>query len=503
MKSFFMLFWSEPWYPAWTEFCHGSDKLPMTFSNVVLTPLLPETVLLLTAVVILLVDTFLGDKRWLTWIGLLGVLAAGVFAYRLAARPPQEFQGMAVSDEYTAFFRLIFLTVTALGLLVAMNWLDTHGEQQGEYNGLLLLAAIGMMLMAAATHLLMVFVALELLSLSLYILAGFERARVTSAEASLKYLLLGAFSSAIFLYGMALMYAATGALDFAGIARGASFSPLFLVASGLLIAGLGFKVAAVPFHMWTPDVYQGAPTPVTAFMSVGAKAAGFAVFLRLFVGTLGVEKVTWVPVLAALAVLTMTVGNLAALRQASLKRMLAYSSIAHAGYLLVGLTAANTTGVAAVLFYLFAYAFMNIGAFAVVIALEKRGEGDVVLSQIRGLAQTHPLLAGAMAVFMFSLTGVPPFAGFFGKLYLFQAAVQANMTWLAIIGVLNSALSAYYYLNVVVQMYMAREEVPPVLRWRPILGLAIALGVIFVLGIGFFPDVWFSLARAGMRAILG
>ena len=475
----------------------------MTLNDLILTPILPELVLLLTAILILVVDTFLGDKRWLTWVGLVGVLVAGGVSYRLAQMPAQEFQGMVISDGYTAFFRLIILTVTALGLLVAMNWLDAHGTQQGEYNGLLLLSAIGMMLMASATHLLMVFVALELLSLSLYILAGFERERATSAEASLKYLLLGAFSSAIFLYGMALMYAATSALDFAGIAQGASFSPLFLAAAGLLIVGLGFKVAAVPFHMWTPDVYQGAPTPITAFMSVGAKAAGFAAFLRLFVGAMGVEKSAWVPVLAALAVLTMTVGNLAALRQVSLKRMLAYSSIAHAGYILVGLTAANSTGVAAVLFYLFAYAFMNIGAFAVVIALEKQGEGDVIISQVRGLARSHPLLAAAMAVFMFSLTGIPPFAGFFGKLYLFQAAVQANMAWLAIVGVLNSAISAYYYLNVIVQMYMAKDEEAPVLSWRPVLGLVAAIGALFVLGIGLYPDFWLALARVGMKAVLG
>ncbi len=473
----------------------------MTYQE--LLPVLPEIILLAAAIAVLLVDTFLGDKRWLTWVGLLGVILAGAATYWLAQQPPMDFQGMAVSDAYTAFFRLVILSATALGLLVAMNWLDAHGEQQGEYNGLLLLAAIGMTLMAAATHMLTVFVALELLSLSLYILAGFERERATSGEAALKYLLLGAFSSAIFLYGIALVYAATGALDFAGITAGASFSPLFLVGVGLLIVGFGFKVAAVPFHMWTPDVYQGAPTPITAFMSVAAKAAGFAAFLRLFVGSLGVEKTAWVPALAALAVLTMTVGNLAALRQVSLKRMLAYSSIAHAGYILVGLAAANTTGAAAVLFYLLAYAFMNIGAFAVVIALERRGEGDVTLSQVRGLSRTHPLLAAAMAVFMFSLTGVPPFAGFFGKFYLFQAAVQANLTGLAVVGVLNSAISAYYYLNVLVQMYMADTEEPPSLAWRPVLGLATLVAVVFVIGIGLFPDFWLQLARDGMRVIVG
>jgi len=475
----------------------------MSLSDVALTPILPEIILLVTAMVVLMVDTFVGDKRWLTWVGLLGVALAGGATYWLTQFPPQSFQGMAVSDTYTAFFRLVILTATALGLLVAMNWLDAHGEQQGEYNGLLLLSAVGMTLMAAATHLIIVFVALEVLSLSLYILAGFERERVTSGEAALKYLLLGAFSSAFFLYGVALVYGATGALDFAGIAQGASLSPLFLIGVGLLIVGFSFKVAVVPFHMWTPDVYQGAPTPITAFMSVGAKAAGFAAFLRLFVGALGVEKVAWVPALAVLAVLTMTVGNLVALRQESLKRMLAYSSIAHAGYILVGLTAANASGVAAVLFYLFAYAFMNIGAFAVIIAMERQGDGDVLLHQARGLARPHPLLAAAMAVFMFGLTGMPPFAGFFGKLYLFQAAVQANLTWLAMVGVLNSALSAYYYLRVVVTMYMVEEEAPVTLAWRPTLGLATAVAVLFVIGIGLYPGFWLALAQQGIRAVLG
>jgi NADH-quinone oxidoreductase subunit N len=472
-------------------------------SDLSITPLLPEIILLATAIVVLMADTVVGDKRWLTWIGLTGIVLAGGATYWLAQQPLQTFQGVAVSDAYTAFYRLVILSAAALGLLIAVNWLDAHGEQQGEYNGLLLLAAIGMTLMAASVHLMMVFIALEVLSLSLYILAGFEYERVTSGEAALKYLLLGAFSTAFFLYGVALVYAGTGALDFEGIAHGVSRSPLFLLGVALLIVGFGFKVAAVPFHMWTPDVYQGAPTPITAFMSVGTKAAAFAAFLRLFVGALGVEKDIWGPVVAVLSALTMTVGNLAALRQLSLKRMLAYSSIAHAGYVLVGLAAANESGIAAVLFYLFVYAFMNIGAFAVLIAIERQGEGDVQANQMRGLARTHPWLAAAMALFMFGLTGVPPLAGFFGKLYLFQAAVEANLTWLAVVGVINSALSAYYYLRVTVAMYMADEGVAPIgAGLRTTLALTTGLAALLVIVIGFSPGVWLALAQRGIHAVL-
>ncbi len=478
--------------------------MPTVPSALSIVPILPEVILLATALIVLIVDTIVGDKRWLPWVGLAGVAAAGAATLFVAQQPPQTFQGMAVADGYTAFFRLIILTASALGLLVASNWLDAHGEQQGEYISLFLLAAIGMTLMAAATHLMLVFIALELLSLSLYILAGFERERASSSEAALKYLLLGAFSSAFFLYGVALVYASTGALDFAGIAQAARVTPLLLIGIALLIVGFGFKVAAVPFHMWTPDVYQGAPTPITAFMSVTTKAAAFAAFLRVFAGTLGNERAVWMPAVAVLAALTMVVGNLAALRQVSLKRLLAYSSIAHAGYVLVGVAAANRSGAAAVLFYLFVYAFLNLGAFAVLIALEQRGAGDVVANQARGLARSHPWLAAAMAIFLFGLTGAPPLAGFFGKLYLFQAAVEANLTWLAIVGVINSAISAYFYLRIVVLMYMSdQEEATATLAERPVLALATAIAAIFVVAIGLYPGFWLGLAQRGVQAVLG
>jgi NADH-quinone oxidoreductase subunit N len=333
--------------------------------------------------------------------------------------------------------------------------------QRGEYYALLLFSTGGMMLMAGAVDMVVVFLGLEIMSIALYILAAFNRQRMASGEAGMKYFILGAFASSFFLYGVALVYGATGStnLNQIGLWLAASESslkdPLILVGMGLLLVGFAFKVSAVPFQWWTPDVYHGAPTSVTAFMSVGAKAAGFAALVRLLMVAFGgVYAVDWQLAVAILAVLTMTAGNIAALAQKDVKRMLAYSSIAHAGYILVGVAAGTPNGVKAVVFYLLAYSFMNIGAFAVVTVLERRTAIGTSFSDYAGLATRKPLLALVMLFFMFSLTGIPPFIGFWGKLYVFRAAVEANLTWLAIIGMLNSAVSAFYYLGVVVQMYM-------------------------------------------------
>jgi NADH-quinone oxidoreductase subunit N len=303
----------------------------------------------------------------------------------------------------------------------------------------------------------------------LYILVGFNRHEPRSAEASLKYFLLGAFASGFFLYGAAMVYAATATTNLPAIADAlAAARPeqgsaaLFLFAgTALLIVGFGFKVAMVPFHMWTPDAYQGAPTPVTGFMSVATKAAAFAAFMRVFVLALPASHAAWGWALAILAALTMTLGNLAALRQTSLKRMLAYSSIAHAGYALVGLVPGTSQGVSAVLFYMLCYAFMNLGAFAVIVALERLGENDVLNGQFAGLADRRPALAATMAVFMFSLAGIPPLAGFFAKFFVFSAALEAGWGWLVVIGVVNSVISAFYYLGITVQMYFRSPEDAP------------------------------------------
>ncbi|MDW8318242.1 MAG: NADH-quinone oxidoreductase subunit N, partial [Anaerolineae bacterium] len=434
----------------------------MTLPTLDLVVLLPQLIVLTAALLVLVVDGLSGARSWLlAGISLVALLAAGAAAIWLSLQPgePRRLQAMAVADGFALLFDVVIVVAAVLGVLLAYQSIPRISQQVGSYYALLLLAVVGMMTMGAALDLIVVFLALEILSLALYILAGFNRSEPRSAEASLKYFLLGAFASAFFLYGAALVYGATASLNLEAIAAalaGGSRSPAMLyLGIALLIVGFGFKVALVPFHMWTPDVYQGAPTPVTAFMSAATKAAAFAAFLRLFLTALPTAQPTWSWALAVLAAVTMTLGNVAALRQRELKRMLAYSSIAHAGYAAVGLVAGTAQGAGAVLFYLLAYAFMNVGAFGVVAALERAGEYDVARGRLAGLSERQPALAAAMAIFMFSLTGIPPFAGFFGKLYVFGAAVAAGWGWLVVIGVINSVISAYYYLQVTVEMYFA------------------------------------------------
>lgn len=425
--------------------------------------LAPSLIVIGAAILVLLLDLAVADKRILGYIGLVGIATAAGVSLAMWGRSPLSFQTMAISDGYSLFFNLIFLATAGLSLLVAIDYLGQNDLQRGEYYALLLFSTSGMMLMAAATDLIVVFLGLEIMSVALYILVGFNQGRLASAEAAMKYFILGAFASAFFLYGAALIYGATGSTNLGQIGLWLAGSgiplipdPLALVGLSLLLVGFAFKVAAVPFQWWTPDVYQGAPTSVTAFMSVGAKGAGFAALIRVLHSGFGGFGYTagWAVAVAALATLTMTFGNVAALAQKDVKRMLGYSSIAHAGYILVGVAAANYAGVRGVLFYLLAYAFMNVGAFAVACVVERRGAFSTTLADYAGLGQREPFLAAAMAVFMLSLTGVPPLVGFWGKLFVFRAAVEAGLSWLAIVGVINSAISAFYYLGVVVQMYM-------------------------------------------------
>ncbi len=449
------------------------------------------------------------------WIGLLGVAGTLLLVAWQAANLDRfggrTFNGMFAVDPFGLFFDAIFLIGTLLVMLLSVDYARRERFHMGEYYFLLLMATAGMMLMAQSTSLVMIFLGLELLSIAVYVLAGFERGRPRSVEAALKYFLLGAFSTGFFLYGIALIYGATGSMDLAVVAeRVGAVGPaapgggLLLAGLVLLLVGFAFKVAVVPFHMWSPDVYEGAPTSVTAFMAAGVKAGGFAAFVRVFSGAFQTYANLWLPLVALLAVATMLVGNLAAIAQSNLKRLLAYSSIAHAGYLLVALVAHNRLGASSFLFYLLAYTFMTLGAFGVVIALGRRGEANERLEDLAGLGSRHPLLAAAMATFMFSLAGIPPTAGFVGKFYIFSAAVDAGYAWLAVVMALTSVISVYYYLRVTVAMYMWEA---PAGAARPapttLLLAALVVAVVGVFQMGIYPGPLIELAGRSVGAIVG
>lgn len=469
--------------------------------------IMPEVILSLFALALLLVNVFVksDSKAYLGYLSIVGIIVTLVTVVSGWGPPVEAFSGTIVQDNFSVFFKAVFLISALMSVLITDKYLERESCNQGEIYPLILFATVGMMLMAAGTDLMTIFLGLELLSVSLYVLAGFNRESVKSNEAGLKYFLLGSFSTGFLVYGMALIYGATGTTKLAKIAgyvaqTGMSSSNILLLAGMLLMAtGFAFKVAAAPFHMWTPDVYEGAPTPMTAFMSVGPKAAGFAAFLRVFLVALPALKPEWTWLLWGLAVLTMTVGNITALYQQNIKRMLAYSSIAHAGYILVGFTAGNSVGTAGILFYMLSYAFMNIGAFAIIILVGKKGEENLNVSDFAGFGYKHPLLGIAMCIFLFSLAGIPPAAGFIGKFYLFSGAIQAGYIWLAIIGVLNSAASVYYYLRVMVFMYFKdpTEEFAWV-KLTPAFAVCLLIAVAGVLIPGVLPGVFLELAQKAL-----
>ena len=434
----------------------------------------------------------------------LAAAAYAVFRVRDVRRP--LFGGMFVHDGFTVFFTLLFCAIAALAVLLSWDYIKRTRINQAEYYALLLSATLGMIIMAASNDLITIFLGLELMSLALYVLVGFRRGQLESNEAALKYFLLGAFASGFLLYGIALLYGATGTTSLTGMARflagsTLSGSPLFVVGGVLLLIGFGFKVSAVPFHMWTPDAYEGAPTSVTAFMSAGAKAAGFAALLRVAPTVFAAGAADWRPLLTWIAILTMTVGNVTALLQTSVKRMLAYSSIAHAGYVLVAVVAGGADGRSAALFYLAVYSFMNLGAFGVLTLLGRGPDERVLLADLAGLGFRRPLLGLAMTVFMISLGGIPPTAGFMGKVYVFGIALKSGLVPLVIVGVLNSVVSVFYYLRVTVAMYMEDPRGEPV-------AISLRAPAAIALVLAFALTLWWGLSAHGLleqaqRSVLG
>ena len=478
--------------------------------------IMPITVLTAWACVLLLVDLFIPKERKgiTALLAALGLLVALALVISRAGVTTSAFNGMIMIDGFATFMSVIFLFSGLAGIAVAYDYLMRSGIERGEYYVLLLFSIVGMMLMAAAADLIMVFLALELLSIPLYVLAGIAVPRPDSEEAALKYFLLGAFASGFFLYGTALVYGATGSTALTEIVSatvsGSVNLSFLVIGAGLILVGLGFKVAVVPFHMWTPDVYQGAPSSVTAFMAVGAKAAGFAALLRIFVLVFPPLAMDLTPVLWALAALTMVIGNVIAIAQRNIKRMLAYSSIAHAGYIMMALVPygqgdVSADTVASALFYLLAYMLTSFAAWAVVIALEHNmGEGrdtdGLSLEDYSGLGQKQPALAAAMTIAMLSFIGIPPTLGFVGKFYLLRTVIEGGFPGLALIGLLTSLVSAYYYLRVVVYMYMRDGE--PVVRREPWLyftALATAVGVV-VLSI--FSEPLFNWASQAVLKLI-
>jgi NADH-quinone oxidoreductase subunit N len=473
-----------------------------------LVTILPLIVLVTWGTLLLLVDLWIPPHRkgitaLLAAVGLVAALGAAL-AY--SGQPATVFSGFVTVDGFAVFLDVIFLTSGIFAVALAYNYLRRMHIERGEYYSLLMFAIAGMVLMTYANDLIMVFLALEFLSIPLYILAGFSRQRAQSGEAALKYFLIGAFSSGVVLYGISLVYGATAATSLpaivAAVTAGTANPALLLVGSALLLVGFSFKAGIVPFHMWAPDVYEGAPSSVTAFMTVGAKAAGFAAMMRVFITALPSLSASFTPVLWGLAALTMVVGNVVALAQNNVKRLLAYASIAQSGYMLMAFVPFGNgqvlkDSVAAMLFYLVAYSLTTLGAWAVVIAVEcAEGEG-LTLESYAGLGRRHPWLALAMTVFMLSFTGVPLTLGFWGKLYLFSTAVQGGFVGLALIGLITSIVSAYYYLRVVVMMFMRSGE--PQVVSDPWVNATALVSAAAVLGLSFIPA---SLMAIAVKAVM-
>ena len=472
--------------------------------------ILPELILSAFGIVIMMLDPLVDEEKSQKTLGLIafvGAIAGLLSTWYMAQNPGLAFSNMVRVDSFSVFFHFLVIAIAAVVILSSFEYMAVQKIRAGEYYALILFSVVGMALMSSAVELVLIFIALEISSISTYILAGFRRKEASSSESSLKYFLLGSFATAFFLYGVALMFGATGSTNIEIISRTLQAAPaevLVYLAMALMLVGLGFKVAAAPLHIWTPDVYEGAPAPIVGFMSTAPKAAAFAVLLRV-VFAINAPGRFW-PIWVA-AALSMTLGNVGALVQTNIKRLLAYSSIAHAGYLLVAFAMTTSdesaTGISAAMFYTAAYAAMNVGAFAVVGHFANAGERYVTLEDYEGLGRSSPLLAATLTIFLLSLIGIPMTGGFFAKFYVFNAAIKANLIWLTLIGVVNSAIGAYYYLRIIVVMYMreSRKEVPvtPV----PVgLGFALAISILATLYLGMLPNRVLQYAQHSAQGLL-
>ena len=461
--------------------------------------LAPVLVLSVFAMGVLMLDLFAGkNKSGLVFVSLIGLLMAAISAFAKSDLPVLSFGDSFIVDHLSVCFTLIFCLSSALAILLSVEYNKRVKIKIGEYYSLILFCTAGMVILASSTDLIMIFLGIEIVSICIYILAGIRRDDPKSNEASLKYFLLGAFATGFLLYGMALMYGTTGTTNLIEIGRLLSAGevlsqPLMMMGMILLVIGFGFKVASVPFHMWAPDVYQGAPSPVTAFMAVGPKAAAFVAFYRVFAESLQELSPSWNVILSVVAVITMFVGNLGAILQTNIKRLMAYSSISHVGYILIAIIAKNTLGLSSLIFYILAYAFMIFGTFGIIILMGREDNENLELDNYSGLGFRYPLLAICMSIFLLSLGGMPPLAGFIAKFYIFQAALDEGYVTLVVFAVLNSAISFYYYLKVIVYMYMREPTTDVKISMTPITILVIAIGLLGTLELGLFPGPVISL----------
>ncbi len=468
--------------------------------------IVPEILATAFACGLLILDLFIPKERkeLVGWVALVGCVVLGAVTFGYLNKHIVTFSGMFVLDSFSVVLKELFILSDIIVILISLKYLEIERVNLGEYYALLIFATVGMMIMASANDLIMVYLGLETMALSVYVLAGFMKMNEKCAEAALKYFLMGVFISGVFLYGIALTYGVVGSTELAKVSdyiRAHGFkNPILGVAVILIAAGLGLEIAMAPFHFWAPDVYEGAPTSVTAFISVAPKVAAIAALFRIYVEAFGLMAPYWQSILWLVAALTMTIGNVTAVLQNNVKRLLAYSSIAHAGYMLMGILAYNKVGLTALAFYFFAYCLMNIGAFATVIYLRREDIVGDTIEDFKGLAQVHPMLALVMVIFLLSLTGIPPTVGFVGKFLLFSAAVEAGYYWLVVIAVLNSVISLYYYFKIAKVMYMENPEVSVPLRASASLKVAVfALGI-FTLALGLYPHPLINLAQLSIKS---